>query len=457
MGVQNLKISVSGVRGVIGETLTPSLLTRFASAFATYVGGGRIVVGRDSRTSGDMVWHAVASGLLASGSEVIYLDIVPIPVVEVMVRYHRASGGIGITASHNPGQWNALKFFRPDGIYLTAQQGEELLDIYHQGTFRFASSIKDIKPVIHDDSGIDIHHSLIMANIDVEKIKNAAFRVAADTVNGAASVATPLFLSRLGVKAKVINSNPNGLFPHPPEPRPENLRKLSNIMKKGSYDVGFAQDPDADRLALLDEKGAPISEEYTLALAVYHLMKNRGLRSPVVVNLSTSRVIDDIASMFRVPVFRSKVGEVNVVEKMFDVGAVVGGEGNGGVIWSKVNPGRDSFVGMALILELIAYEGKPLSEIVARLPHYEMVKDKVEVPSYKVTAIISSIKEKYAEDSTLEKMETFDGVKLSFKDKSWVHVRPSNTEPIIRVIAEAPTVEKAKDLVERFKEEISAF
>lgn len=442
MGVQNLKISVSGVRGIVGDTLTPWLVSRFTQAFATYTEGGRIVVGRDTRTSGEWMWNAAVSGLLSAGAVPVDLGIVPIPVVEVMVRYLKASGGIGITASHNPAQWNALKFFRSDGIYLDPYQGEDLLSIYYQGNFRASPHSK----IEYFKDAIRIHHDLVLKHVDVEKITSAKISVAVDPVNGAACLATPAFLKRLGCRYKVINSTPDGHFRHPPEPTPANLMQLSQLVSKGGFDIGFAQDPDADRLALVDEKGRPLSEELTLALCVYHVLKK--IKTPVVVNVSTSQLIDDIATMYGVPVYRSKVGEVNVVEKMLSTGALMGGEGNGGVIFSPVNAGRDSYVGMGLILELMASEEKPVSEIVKKFPSYAMIKDKVPVPSRRISPLIGKLVEKFGKF----KMDFTDGIKFWPEERLWVQVRPSNTEPVVRVIVEGPDEVKIKKWVNIIKE-----
>ncbi|MBL8171019.1 MAG: phosphoglucosamine mutase [Acidobacteria bacterium] len=427
--IPTLKISISGVRGVIGQSLTPTLLTRFAQAFGTYVGSGTIVIGRDTRTSGEMVRQAVIAGLLSSGCRVIDLDVCPVPTVQLLVRQRKASGGIAITASHNPAEWNALKFVNAEGLFLSAGQARELLDIYHQGDYTKVAGgeMRSVEPF---GGALEAHIEAILAAVGQLPQRERKLKVALDSCNGAASVIAPRLLQTVGAEVVSINTTPNGSFPRGAEPIAENLGALCQLVKDSGADVGFAQDMDADRLAVVDETGTPIGEDNTLVLATrYVLGKTPG---PVVTNLSTSSAIDDVAQMFACPLHRSKIGEANVTEMMQTVGAVIGGEGNGGVIYPRVNFCRDSQVGMALILHLLAESGRAVSALVGDLPRYKMIKEKLECPSHKIGEVLRLIRNDYA----AERQDLRDGVKVSFAE-GWLHVRGSNTEPIIRLSAEA--------------------
>ncbi len=444
--IRTLKISVSGVRAVVGDTLTPTLITRFSQAFGTYRAGGRIVVGSDTRVSGNMVKYAVFSGLISTGCEVVDIGICPVPTLQVMIREFTADGGVMITASHNPVEWNALKFYNADATLLNARQGEELLDIYHQGEFRNVSW-HEYNNVSTNNNAIDTHIKLVSDFIDVKSIRSHKFRVAIDPCNGTGSVATPRLLDYLGCEVVKINSVPDGIFPRNPEPIPANLSALCQLVKETKSDMGFAQDADADRLAIINEKGEPIGEEYTLALAVnYMLTKTRG---NVVVNYSTSRVIDDIADNYGCKVSRSKVGEINVVELMRKMNAVVGGEGNGGVIIPQINYGRDSIAGIGIILDYLTKTNSSLSQLVTQLPQYYMYKTKLERSSDKVFSIMEKLKYEYRNT----KISIEDGLKIDFPEY-WMHIRPSNTEPIIRIVSEAKTSERAEKMCLEIKSKI---
>ena len=434
--IRTLKISISGVRGVIGDSLSPPLLTRFAESFGTYLNSGKIVVGRDTRTSGEMVKHAVFAGLMSTGCQGVDLDICPVPTVQLMVRKLGARGGIAITASHNPVEWNALKLIRSDGCFLNSYQAEELLSIYHQGDFRKARNDK-IKQIKRNTLGIPSHLEQILKHYGPVKWKGRRLKVAIDCCNGAGSLMTPRLLHSLECDLVSINTIPDGIFPHPPEPVPQNLTDLCRLVKESEADVGFAQDADADRLAIVSEKGVPIGEDNTLALAVKFLLSQE--RGTVVTNLSTTQAIDDIAQAFNCRVIRTKIGEVNVTEAMKKEEAIIGGEGNGGVIFPRINFARDSMVGITLVLHYMALAGSPLSTLVEDLPRYYFVKQTVPCPSSRVRSFLNLLKETYSR----EKMDLTDGLKILRPD-SWAHIRPSNTEPIMRIVVEARSEEAAQ-------------
>lgn len=432
--ISSLKISISGVRGVIGDSLKPGLLCRFSSAYATYLGPGAIVVGRDTRTSGQMAKHAVLAGLLSSGVRVVDIDLAPVPTVQFTVNQLRARGGIAITASHNPAEWNALKFVREDGCFLNSYQAQEVLDIYHQQEYRQVTS-DAILPVRRFDKAIENHIEEIVRVID--PLSEPHLRVAIDCCNGAGSVMTPRLLELLNCEVIPLHCQPDGHFPRPPEPVPENLGELSQLVVDEDADLGFAQDADADRLSIVSETGHAIGEEYSLALCTLEVLSRQ--RGPVVVNLSTSKVVEDIARSFDSPVFRSAIGEVNVTEQMMEVGAVIGGEGNGGVIYPPVNLARDSFVAMTLVIHLLRRRKQKLSEIVAELPRYQMIKRVFPGHPHKIQALIQSLQKSYSDET----LDLTDGLRIS-RGSGWIHIRPSNTEPVLRLVIEAtdrPTLE----------------
>jgi phosphomannomutase len=437
--IQSLKISISGVRGIVGETLTPQLLTAFAGAFGTYMGRGAIMVGRDTRPSGEMVRNAVFAGLLSAGCEPVDLGICPVPSIQIRTVEGRARGAIAITASHNPAQWNALKFIGRKGLFLNSHQAEELLDIYHQRSFAQVPS-EAISRVCRDELAVPSHLRRLLSFFDRKAVRRAGLKVVLDSCNGAGSVAAPQFLRELGCTVVELNTDTEGGFPHNPEPIPENLGQLCEAVRKHHAEIGLAQDADADRLALVDAGGSPIGEEYTLALAaLFVLEKTRGA---VVTNVSTTRAIDDVAAMFGCPVVRTKVGEINVVEEMIQSGAVIGGEGNGGVILPPIHYCRDSMSGMGAVLQLMADKGKPLRQILSEFPHYEMIKDKVAFSPDGLPALQAALKKHFR---TAE-CQSIDGLKLSWPD-SWLHVRISNTEPVLRIVAEAQSVKRARAIV----------
>ncbi len=435
-----LMISVSGVRGVVGESLTPEVLSRFSAAYGTFVKSGKVVVGTDSRLSREMCKHAVFAGLISCGCEVIDLGIVPTPTIQLMVEKLRAAGGIAITASHNPEEWNALKFFARGGIFLNSRRSAGLLDIYQQGRIKRASWDNLLGKVKEDSSAVSIHIESILSYLKVELIRKKRFRVALDCVNGAGSVITPLFLRKLGCRVVNINCRVNEPFPHPPEPIPEHLSSLCSLVKQRKADIGFAQDADADRLAIVSEKGVPLGEEYSLALATQFILAKR--KGTVVTNLSTSLMLDDIARKFKSRVIRTKIGEINVVEGMKKHRAVIGGEGNGGIIDPRAHYGRDTLAGMGLILEYLAESGQSISALAESLPRYYLVKRKIGCPEDKKKKILETIARKFSGG----KQDRRDGIKV-IREGSWLHVRPSGTEPVIRVFAEAKTRAEAGRMV----------
>ena len=437
--IPTLKISISGVRGVVGQSLTPKLLTRFAQAFGTHTGSGTIVIGRDPRTSGEMVKHAVVAGLLSTGSRVIDIGVCPVPTVQLQVRRRRAQGGIAITASHNPAEWNALKFIGSNGLFLDSGQARELLDIYHQGEYTKVGGA-ELRTVEEVEGATDLHIKAILDALGPLPQTQKKLRVVLDSCNGAGSIVGPKLIEALGAEVISINVTPDGSFPRPAEPVPENLGDLCRAVKEHKADVGFAQDMDADRLAIVSDRGEPIGEDYTLVLAILHVLGRE--KGPVVANLSTTSAVADIAKRFDCPVFLTKIGEVNVTDGMQQHTAVIGGEGNGGVIYPRINFCRDSLVAIALVLHLLAESGKSVTELREDIPQYTIVKEKMTCASDRIPAMLRMVRQEFAQYP----MDTRDGVKVILPD-GWLLVRGSNTEPIIRVVAEAKSEERAKAIV----------
>ena len=391
--IPTLKISISGVRGVVGASLTPSLLTRFAQAFGTYVSGGRVVVGRDTRTSGEMVSQAVVAGLISSGCRIIELGVCPTPTVQLLVRKTGARGGVAITASHNPAEWNALKFIGADGLFLSGASGRELLDIYHQGDYTKVAGNAMRPPDLRRDA-LDLHISTILDAVGPLPATGRRLKVALDACNGAGSIVGPRLLERMGVDVVPIHTTPDGRFPRPAEPTPEALTKLSDAVREHHCDIGFAQDMDADRLAVVSEAGTPVGEDLTLVLACDQVLS--GTPGPVVTNVATTDAMDAVTAKYGCTVTRSPVGEANVTEVMRRVGAVIGGEGNGGVIYPRINFGRDSLVGMALILHRLAAAGRPVSSLVADYPKLFMIKRQLACPSHRIADVLRQVRSAYA-------------------------------------------------------------
>jgi len=431
-------ISVSGLRGVIGESLSPELVARYACAFAATVPAGKFVITRDGRSTGPMLADGLLAALRAVGRTCIYADIAATPTTGVMIRQSNAAGGIQISASHNPPQYNGLKLFSAEGRVLTAAEGTKVMDRYRDGTPAWVAYDELGQIELCDDP--HAHHlELVLATVDVERIRKRKFRVYLDSNHGAGSILGTRLLESLGCDVTIGGGNPDGLFEHPPEPTAENLADVCSHVQSTSADVGFCQDPDADRLALIDEKGRYVGEEYTLAICVDHVL--RQTPGPIVTNCSTSRMSQDVAEKYGVPLYRSAVGEANVVDEMLAHDAVFGGEGNGGPIDPRVGFVRDSFVGMALVLDVMATREMSLSALAAELPRYEICKTKITMPREKIAAALDAL-ESHASDASPDRL---DGLRLDWPGK-WLLVRASNTEPIVRAVAEATSAEEAESL-----------
>jgi phosphomannomutase len=424
-----LIVSVSGIRGVVGKGLVPEAATAFAAALATHLNGGRMVLSRDGRPSGAMLRHAVLAGLLGAGCEVEDIGIAPTPTCGLAVRHVQAAGAIQISASHNPAEWNGLKLFGPDGAVLSASDGRQVQELFEAGSLRRAAW-SELGKTVDRHGAADWHRDRVLELIDVQRIQGRRLRVFLDANGGAGGPLGRALLDALHCHTVCQACAADGQFVHEPEPIEANLRAVCPRVPGEGADVGFVLDPDADRLALIDEQGRYIGEELTLALAaLFRLAQHSG---PVVVNMSTSRVCEDLASRFGGSIYRAPVGEANVVAEMRRVGAVIGGEGNGGVIDPRVGWVRDPFIGMGLILNLMAASAGPLSKLVAQLPSYVIVKEKYELDRSRLAELYERLRRRWPEARADER----DGLRLDWNDR-WVHLRPSNTEPVVRVIAEA--------------------
>jgi phosphomannomutase len=436
MSADQLIVSVSGVRGIVGRGLSADVGRRFAAALGSYLNGGRVVLCRDSRPSGSMLASAAAEALVACGCNVIDCGINPTPTCGFAVRQFAAAGGLQITASHNPAPWNGLKLFGRDGAVLPATEGEKVKAIFDADGVSHAAKPGQRETIT---DAFRPHRDAVLGLLDVSRIAGGRYKVLVDANGGAGGPAARDLLSVLNCGVTPLGCEPDGQFAHEPEPIPTHLGEVARHVKGAGVAAGFVLDPDADRLALIDENGDCLSEELTLALAVqYRLGQARG---PVVVNMSTSRVVNDICDRFGVPFRRSAVGEANVVSLMRQTDALIGGEGNGGVIDPRVGWVRDTFIGMGMILSLMAETGKSLSQLAAELPAYTIVKDKYELPREKLPAAFAALRSRWPDATTDET----DGLRLDWSDR-WLHVRGSNTEPVVRVIAEAPTAVAAREL-----------
>ena len=453
MAYEGLMVSVSGVRGRVGEGLTPEVVAGFAAGFGAWASGAgasrTLVVGRDSRISGPMFRRAVLAGLESVGCEVVDVGIAPTPTIQLAVEERHAAGGLAITASHNPIEWNALKFIAPTGLFLDAAQGAAMREVLERGVPR--AGIDALGSIVEDSGAVDRHIERVLALpfLDVEGIRRRRFRVALDCCHGAGGVIMPKLLERLGCEVTAIGLETDGRFPRPPEPVAENLRDLERLVLSSGAEVGLATDPDVDRLAIVSDEGRAIGEDYTLALAVRLVLRHRP--GTVVTNLSTSRVVEDAAAEHGAAVVRAPVGEVNVAVRMRDERSPIGGEGNGGVILGELHLGRDAPAGVALLLQLLLEEGRPLSAIVSDLPRYAIVKDKLDRPAASLAVVYDALRSSFPDAGADDQ----DGLRLAWADR-WVHVRPSGTEPIVRVIAEAPTAEEARELVRRSRAPLDA-
>ncbi len=441
----SLKASISGIRGVVGESLTPQVIVDYASAFASLLPEGDIIIGRDSRPTGPFITSLVVAILNSMGRNVVDVGIVPTPTVLFLVGKMKCAGGIVITASHNPIQWNALKLVNSKGRFLSPLEFDQLTRLYEKKQFIYShyntiglSETNYVLPSSHIDT--------ILRFVDKELIVSKKFKVALDTVNGAGGTMAVDLLKQLGCEVIELNTEPTGIFAHPPEPTPENLQCLSDGVSASKAHIGFALDPDGDRLVICGSDGVVLSEEYTLALSINHYLHSRG-PSDVVINLSTSRLSIDAAEKYGCKVIKVPTGEIHVTEALFKTGSKIGGEGNGGVIIPQVNSCRDALLGMALILESLS-KGEDKVEVVASgMKKYTLIKEKVETSVFNMESTLEKLKKKYS-DCTYN---TEDGLRIDFKDK-WVLIRKSNTEPIVRVFAEAVGFEAAQKLLSEIKE-----
>ncbi len=449
-------VSISGIRGIVGQSLTPEVIVRYAAAYAEYSGRGTIIVGRDGRITGHSIAGIITSTLVQMGCTVIDLGICPTPTVGLAVERYSAAGGIAVTASHNPMIWNGMKFIAPTGMFLNGEENTAFWSIANRGSFEYRSWDRQGE-IRHQPEFIDEHIAAIVAlpYINLQRIRAKKIRVVVDCVNASGGLIVPKLLRIFGCDVIEMYCDVSGVFAHTPEPLPENLTALAEMVVREKADVGIAIDPDSDRLVLITDEGKPFIEEYTIVSAVKFVleMEKRSGRSnhSVVVNLSTTRAVDDIAAEYGATVHRTPVGEINVASRMKHLGSVIGGEGSGGVILPQVHLSRDAMVGVALFLQLLTDSGGTSSQLKARLPQYEIVKNKIDLGTLRPDAILSKLHETYSKS---EKTNFDDGLKIDFSD-SWVHLRKSNTEPIIRIIAEARTRDEATRLVSRFQKEIT--
>ncbi len=443
-----LIISVSGLRGVIGENLTPELAARFACAYVAGLAAGPIVLARDGRSTGRMLVNAIRGNLLAVGRTVLDADVAATPTVGVLVRQHHAAGAIQVSASHNPPEYNGIKLFSQTGQVLSAEDGQQVVERYHAGSVDWVTYQRVGQAHSLEDT-LSQHAELVLACIDPAAIRQRAFRVLLDSNHGAGSRMGERILSDLGCQFTILGGDADGYFAHPPEPTAVNLASVSQEVVAAGADVGFCQDPDADRLAVIDEKGRYIGEEYTVALCLQQVLRERS--GAVVTNCSTSRMSQDLATKYGVPFFRSPVGEANVVATMRQQQAVFGGEGNGGPIDPEVGYIRDSFVGMAWILHAMATRGAPVSQLADELPRYEICKTKQTLAREAIPAALDAL-ERHFSDARGDRM---DGLRLDWPGK-WLLIRASNTEPIVRIVAEAATVVESQSLCDEAAKTIAA-
>jgi len=433
-------ISVSGLRGIIGDSLTPEITARYTAAFAESLPDGPVVVTRDGRHTGPMVAAAVQSALMAAGRHCLNAGIAATPTTGVLVRHLGAAGGIQISASHNPPEYNGMKLFDRSGRIIPAGPGQAVLDRYRASPpqWKAADQLGECHTI---DDTVTAHLAMVAALCDVDRIRQRHFQVLLDANNGAGSVLGVPLLRELGCEITLLGGEPNGRFGHTPEPTAENLTGVLTLVQEQGAEIGFCQDPDADRLAIIDETGRYLGEEYTVSLCMDHLL--RQTPGPVVTNCSTSRMTQDLAKKYQVPFFRSAVGEANVVDLMLEKNAVLGGEGNGGIIDPRVGLVRDSFVSMALVLDAMCGRAMPVSALADALPSYAIHKAKIELPTDQVPAALNAL-EKHFSDAEADRL---DGLRLDWPNK-WLLIRASNTEPIVRIVAEAQTLKEAQQLCE---------
>ncbi len=446
--MSTLMVSISGIRGIIGDGLDPNVLVKYTSAYADFIGEGTVVVGRDARITGDMVQEIVTGTLIAKGINVVEIGIVPTPTVQYSVKTLKAQGGIAISASHNPNEWNALKLLNSTGQFMSPEENEEMKRLLDKSDESFVSWDKIGKRKKYDAAlKKHVEDTLNLKYIDRAKIKRKKFKVVVDCVNGAGVYVVPQMLKELGCKVIEMNCDKSGIFPRLPEPIPENLVKTMKRVKKEKADLGIVVDPDVDRLVLITDEGKPFSEENTITQAVKFILSKK--KGNVVVNLSTTRAVDDVAHDYGAKVYRSPVGEANVVKKMKEVKAVIGGEGSGGVIYPALHYGRDALVGIAITLQhLTEFKGK-ISELKDALPQYFIVKKKIKLDNKEPDTVIEKLVKQYDE----EECNTEDGLRIDFFNH-WIHFRKSNTEPIIRIIVEGENRKVAEALAEKYMNDI---
>jgi phosphomannomutase len=440
--MNSLKIGIGGVRGIVGETFTPELVVGFAQAFGTYLDSGRILVCRDTRSSGPMARAAVLGGLLAAGCEAVDLGVCPTPSLQLAVGRFGADGGVSITAGHNPEPWNALKFVRGDGLYLNAAQADELLDIFHQAEFAKATW-ENIRTKVEEQDAVANHLATLSRAFDVESIRARRLTVAVDCCNSSCSLLAPRWLGELGCEVLAINDDPGAPFPHAPEPRRQTMAQLRAVVRAGRADLGFAHDADGERLGLVTETGEILSEEATLPLcAEIQLARAGGI---VVTNVSTSGAIDAVAARHASAVVRTPVGQAFVSEAMMESRAAIGGEGSGGVVVPRVQLTHDSAAAVGLILEHLALTGQRLSELAARLPRLSMIKHNVPVEPNRIYSLMQRVYDGLEREGV--EYDQTDGIKIT-RPGGWVHVRVSNTESMIRIIAESDDPARARELLD---------
>lgn len=448
--MSTLMVSISGIRGLVGSGLEPEVIVKYTAAYADFIGTGTVVVGRDSRISGEMVRSIVCGVLTAKGLNVLDIGVCPTPTVQYTVKTLNAQGGIAISASHNPNEWNALKLLNGTGQFMTPEENVILINILNSGKNEYKTWDKLGKYSLYTE-GLHRHMQDVLALpvVDVPAIRKRKFKVLLDCVNGAGYTVIPQLLKELGCEVIERNCETTGIFPRLPEPIPENLTDTMQAVKENKVDLCVVVDPDVDRLVLITEKGEPFVEENTIA----HITKLILSKTPgaAVINLSTTRAVDDIAKAAGCSVYRSAVGEANVVKKMKETDAVIGGEGSGGVIYPALHYGRDALVGVALTLQHLLEFGGTLSELKASLPQYHIAKKKIETGSKDPGVLLAQLEKKYSGSN----MNNEDGIRIDFPDH-WVHFRKSNTEPIIRVITEAQTVEKAEEYINRYYTELNS-
>ena len=454
-----LMISVSGIRGVVGAALSPGTALEFVQAYATILkkdGNQKplVLLARDTRPSGEMMRHAVLAGLIGSGCRILDLGIVSTPTLQLSIPFHKADGAICITASHNPVEWNALKFFQPSGMYLDKARGDEVIRLFDQKNFA-TGTWAEMGSVETDDEAIGRHLEAILSLVDADAIRARKFKVVLDGCAGAGNTISPLLIHALGCELVHINAALDGIFPHNPEPLPANMVQLCDAVKANGADIGFAHDADADRVAVVTNDGEFIGEDYSLVWAVAHYLKNRK-RGPVVTNLSTSMAVEAVAKMHDCPVHRSAVGDANVSAMMHETQAVIGGEGNGGVIMPDIQYGRDGIAALAFTLDFLAKEGKTSGELFREIPHFFISKSTVDFPLENMKPLLAWLKSK----EKTARVDERDGLRLDWplngETTSWAHIRPSGTEPFVRVICEARTEVEANRMQKHLRDEIAS-